>query len=263
MLEPNTADRCDDPRDANWAAPFQFGKWAWDAPLFGAAVCGPGISLIDATYDYGFGRLSGSLPAETFGGFPPDFYSTAYNAAYGSWGLASTDHRDQGIVSYGFMLGHSQSGPDSWWESASAPSASTPWVGSHPAAGQGSSPHAWGMAEANKVLLDSLVAQRSDGSLIVGRGVPTGWLGAGKTISVTNFPTTAGHRLSLTITSHGRSVSLILGGQGPAGQVLFELPAFVGDIASASAGTVDDQAGTVTLPAGTRSVTVELGHQPA
>jgi hypothetical protein len=39
-------------------------------------------------------------------------------------------------------------------------------------AGNGSSPHAWGMANANLVLLDSLAAQRADGSLIVGRGVP-------------------------------------------------------------------------------------------
>ena len=43
----------------------------------------------------------------------------------------------------------------------------------------------------------------------------------------------------------------------------FELPAFVGNIASASAGTVDQAAGTLTLPAHTRSVTVTLTHPPA
>ena len=32
-----------------------------------------------------------------------------------------------------------------------------------PVDGQGSSPHAWGIAGANKVLLDSLVAQQSTG----------------------------------------------------------------------------------------------------
>ena len=124
-------------------------------------------------------------------------YSTGYNAGYGSGGLASTHYRDQGILSYEFMITHTQSGPYSWWESASAPSTRSPWVGSHPSAGGGSSPHAWGIANANKVLLDSLVAQASDGSVIVGRGVPNAWLASGKTISVTNFPTTNGKRIAV------------------------------------------------------------------
>jgi len=35
------------------------------------------------------------------------------------------------------------------------------------------------MANANLVLLDSLVAERSNGSLIVGRGVPASWIAPG------------------------------------------------------------------------------------
>ena len=46
-------------------------------------------------------------------------------------------------------------------------------------------------------------------------------------------------------------------------QVLFQLPSFVADIAATSAGTVDQATGTVTLPPGTRSVTVQLGGPPA
>jgi hypothetical protein len=44
--------------------------------------------------------------------------------------------------------------------------------------------------------------------------------------------------------------------------VLFHLPAFVSNIASASAGTVNQQTGTVTLVLTVRSVTVQL-KQPA
>jgi hypothetical protein len=51
MTEPNTANRCANAEDANWAAPFLFGRWAWDGYLFGAPRSGPGLSLIDATYD--------------------------------------------------------------------------------------------------------------------------------------------------------------------------------------------------------------------
>ena len=263
ILEPNTSNRCNNPEDANWAAPFQFGKWAWDAQLFDATVTGPGIQLIDATYLYGFGRLRGTLPSNTFGGFPSDYYySTAYNAGYGSWGLASVNYRDQGILSYEFMVDNSQSGPYSWWESANAPSATTPWIGNHPTAGQGSSPHAWGMSEANKVLLDSLMAQRSDGSLIVGRGVPPSWLRPGPPISVTNFPTTDGRRLNMSISSHGQAVTLTLGGRLPSGPVLFQLPSFVNNIAATSAGRINEETGTVTVAARTKSVTVQLRGSP-
>jgi len=44
--------------------------------------------------------------------------------------------------------------------------------------------------------------------------------------------------------------------------VTFELPAFVNNIAATSAGTVDNAAGTVTVPAHIRSVTVTLAHAP-
>ena len=260
ILQPNTANRCANPEDANWTSPF--GNWAWEGYLFGARRSGPGLSLIDATYRYGFSRLHGLLPPNTTGGFPGDFFSSAYNAAQGSAGLATRHHRDQGILGYEFMIENSQSGPMSWWESSTAPSPQDPWTGRHPATGQGSSPHAWGMAGANKVLLDSLVAQRSDGALIVGRGVPDRWLGHRAHLAVTNFPTVDGRRLSLTISSSGRSVTLLLRGRLPTGPTLFQLPAFVGNVAGASVGTVDEASGTVTIGPGTKRVTVELRRQP-
>jgi hypothetical protein len=257
MTEPNTSNRCANPQDANWAAPFLFGRWAWDGYLFGAHLSGPGVSLIDATYDYGFGRLAGKLPPGTFGGYPDQFYSTAYNAGYGEWGLASNDHRDQGILSYQFMIANGQSGPYSWWESQQFPNPGSPWSGTHPEGGNGSSPHAWGMANANMVLLDSLAAQRADGSLIVGRGVPGAWVHTGRVIKLANMPTTDGHHIGLTIRTRGDAVTLVLAGQ-PAGPVLFQLPAFVDNIAKASTGVVNERTGTVTLTAGVHMVTVRL-----
>jgi hypothetical protein len=258
MTEPNTANRCANAEDANWAAPFLFGRWAWDGYLFGAPRSGPGLSLIDATYDYGFARLAGQLPAGTFGGYPTQYYSTAYNAGYGEWGLASTAHRGQGILSYEFTIANGQSGPFSWWESQQFPNPGSPWAGKHPEAGNGSSPHAWGIANANLVLLDSLVAQRADGSLIVGRGVPDAWVRSGQVISLAHVPTVAGRHLGLSIRAQGAAVTLSLSGQRPAGPVLFQLPAFVRNIAPASAGTVDEQTGTVTVPPSVRTVSVTL-----
>jgi hypothetical protein len=260
LLQPNSANRCANPEDANWTSPI--GNWAWEASLLGAPVSGPGLTMIDATYTYGFDRLRGLLPPDTTGGFPGDYYSSAYNAAQGAAGLASADHRDQGIVNFEFMIANSQSGPWSWWESSSAPDPRSPWVGRHPATGQGSSPHAWGIAGADKVLLDSIVAERSNGSLVIGRGVPPGWLGRGQPITAINFPTTGGHRISLSISSSGRSVSFVLRGTPPAGPVLFQLPSFVRNIATASSGTINQATGTVTVPRNVRGVTVTLRRAP-
>jgi hypothetical protein len=260
IVQPNSANRCRNPQDANWAAPFLFGRWPWDASLFGARSNGPAAALIDATYAYGFGRLRGTLPPDTFGGYPGHFYSSGYNAGYGSGGLASARYRDQGIRSYEFMITHTQSGPYSWWESMSPPR-SSPWIGTHPAAGGGSSPHAWGIANANKVLLDSLVAQASDGTLVVGRGIPDAWITDGRGVSVANFPTVDGRRARVDITSGDRTVTLTV--DGPVGRVRFELPAFAGNIASATNGTVNDTAGAVVLRPGQRTVTVRLRRAPA
>ena len=137
-----------------------------------------------------------------------------------------------------------------------------PVAGHHPASGNGSSPHAWGMANANMVLLDSLLAQRSNGQLLVGRGVPNAWLTSGRPIKVSHFPTTNRHRLAVSIVTHGKTVRLTVAGAKAAGPVVFELPAFRHNIASASAGHVSNQAGTVTLSRSTRHVTVHLKHRP-
>lgn len=259
MVEPNDANRCSNPKDANWGAPFLFGRWAWDGYLFGADITGPGYTQIDATYDYGFGRLKGILPPNTLGGYGDTDYTTGYNAGYGEWGLASNAHRDQGILNYQFMIANAQGGPNSWWESVAAPVTNDPWLGNHPSAGAGASPHAWGAADANLVLLDSLVAEKSDGSVIVGRGVPTSWLHSGKPIQVENFPVAGGRKISITITSKGNRITLRTDGH-TAGAVLFQLPAFVNDIAWSSAGQVDQATGTVTLSRHDTCVTVVLKH---
>jgi hypothetical protein len=150
MTEPHTDNRCVNAEDANWAAPFLFGRWA------------------------------------------------AYNAGYGEWGLASNDYRSQGIASYQFMIANGQNGPYSWWESQQFPNPGSP------------------------------------------------------------FPTTDGRHIGLTVKGSGTSVTLTLTGDQASGPVLFQLPAFVNNIAHASTGTVDQKTGTVTLSASARSVAVQL-----
>jgi hypothetical protein len=264
MLEPNTYNRCADPLDGNWAAPGVYTNEAWHGYLIGAHVAGiAGKSMagwLDSTLGYGFARTSGVVPPTTFGGYPGEgFWCTAYNAGYGAWGLASTRYRDESILANEFMLANDQSGPYAWWEGSAPPAGTTPWLGNHPASAGGASPHSWGISLAAQGLLDSLASQATNGTLIVGRGVPNAWLAPGRSISVSNFPATDGHRLGLHISSTGHLVSLRVTGT-PSGPVVFDLPAFAGNIAGTSAGRVDETAGTVELAPGTRQVTVRLRH---
>ena len=63
MVEPNTANRCSNPEDANWAAPGVYFNWAWNGYLLGAPMAGPAGGTVGdwagKTLSYGFGRAEG------------------------------------------------------------------------------------------------------------------------------------------------------------------------------------------------------------
>ena len=255
-------------KDANWACTFSFGHWAWDGYLFGAnQTASIEVDMIDDTYAAGF-RAAAATPSplqpHNFGAFHPEVssYSTVYNAGYGNAALRGESYRSEGIYAYQFMLDNGQSGPFCWWESFYAPG-STPWTGTHPSApiliDTFSCPHMTGQATATKVLIDSLIALKSDGSVIIGRGVPNAWVTAGKVIEVANFPITDGNRMGFTITGvTGNKIDLDLTGAAPSGGTIFDLRAFKNNISSVTAGTPDSAAGTVTLSSGTTHTTVYL-----
>jgi hypothetical protein len=215
------------------------------------------LDMIDATYDYGFNRLKGILPGHTYGGYPG--YCSGYNAGYGSAGLRSNRYRSEGIYDYQFMISNAMSGPYSWWEGIKDPGA-TPWEGTHPNTGSGSCPHMWGQSVATKVLVDSLMAEKSDGKVIVGRGIPNEWVTNGKVIELSNYPIKDNKRMGVKIEGLSSAVRLTLTGNAPAGDILFNLPVFAGNISSATAGSIDNTAGLVTIPSGTTSVTVYINN---
>ena len=67
LLRPNAANRCNDPRTPTGCRRSAPGRGRHP---FGATIIGPGATMIDATLSYGFGRLKGKLPPDTFGSFP-------------------------------------------------------------------------------------------------------------------------------------------------------------------------------------------------
>lgn len=99
VVETNDENRMRDSRDANWASMFLFGRWHWDGYLYGAEQPEDNISLklLDDTYSYGINRRIQEDTTDSpynFGGYPHGFYSSAYNAGYGS---ASCAEKNTGI----------------------------------------------------------------------------------------------------------------------------------------------------------------------
>ncbi|MFI5736357.1 sugar-binding protein [Kribbella sp. NPDC051587] len=262
MVEPNETGPRKDPRDANWASMFLFGRWAWDGYLFGAEQSGVMLDTIDATYTHGFDRRKDiSDTIYNFGGYPHGYFSSAYNAGYGSSALRGEQYRDLGIKAYQFMIDKSMSGPFGWWEGVDYPSTASPWDIDHAAGGGGSNQHMWGQSTATKVLFDSLLALKSDGTLIIGRGVPDEWLRNREKIAVDNYPVADGRRTGFQLSTAGKTVSITLTGDRVGGYSI-ELPALRNNIATVSVrgAKVDQAAGTIRLPAQTRHVTITLRH---
>ncbi|HZJ78391.1 MAG TPA: carbohydrate-binding protein [Clostridia bacterium] len=225
MTEPNEFGARQDPRDANWASMFLFGRWAWDGYLFGANQQGCMLDLIDDTYYYGFDKrkeINGNHA--NFGGYPHGYFCSSYNAGYASSALRGQKYRDLGIKAYQFMIDFAQSGPYSWWEGIDYPDKASPWNINHCPRGGGSCQHMWGQAVATKVLFDSLICEKSDGSLIIGRGIPREWLWDGEEIEVENYPISRNRRVGFNIKTQGNNITVHLLGDEIDNDTYIEFP---------------------------------------
>lgn len=258
MTEPNETGARNDPRDANWASMFLFGRWAWDGYLFGGEQYGFMLDMIDKTYTHGFERRTDiSDTIYNFGGYPHGYFCSAYNAGYGSAALRGEKYRSAGIKAYQFMIDKAQSAPFSWWEGVKHPSAGSPWDIDHAAGGGGSCPHIWGQATATKVLFDSLIAEKSDGTLIIGRGLPSEWIADGEETEVINYPVSGNRRVGFNLKTVGNKLTLRVMGEFD-GIVSLELDGLKGRIADVTDCEYDNEKGTVILQIGIKETTITI-----
>ena len=214
LTEANETGQRSDPRDANALSMFLFGRWAWEGYLFGMPQPDDLAQRIDETYAYVIGRRSGIADsAYNFGGYPHGWYCSAYNAGYGSAALRGDRYRSAGIEAYRFMIDHAMSGPFSWWEGVHPPRPDSPWNRPHAAGGGGSCPHMWGQATASKILLDALVSEKADGTLVLCRGIPDDWRQPGNRIAVRRYPVRGG-RVDVVISFEAQTTIELSGAIG-------------------------------------------------
>ncbi|MDG0790041.1 FIVAR domain-containing protein [Cohnella ginsengisoli] len=291
VTQSNDENRMQDSRDANWASMYLFGRWLWDGYLYGAEQPADNINLtmLDSTYEYGIDRRwdEGTTDSDyNFGGYPHGFYSSSYNAGYGSSALRGEAHRDIGIKAYEFMIEKSMSGPFSWWEGIAYPAVNSPWATTNDKlnvqntpGGGGSAQHMWGQAVNSKVLIDSLIAERiydqnQKYEIIVGRGIPKEWVldaanNQNVVAKVNNYPAFQGGRVGYNVVRNGNKLVVTLNAQLEHANIdvanatfSIQLPSMVNNIIGVSTGIVDNAKGTVKVPLSTQSVTITLGDLP-
>lgn len=261
MAVPNELSARSDIRDGNWGAHYLFGRWDWDGYLFGADQNSWLLERTDATYDYIIAQKSAVFDSPyNMGGYPHGFYSSSYNAGYFSAALSGEKYRDGGIEAYLWMINNSMSGLYGWWEGVAYRDETTNlWDRASSNGGGGSCQHMWGQSTATKVLLDSFLAEKADGSVIAGRGLPLEFNGDGEKIEISNWLCNAGKRIGFMMETNDKTITFTLTGDALEHDVSLELPALVDNIGSVSADcTYDAAAGTVHIPAGIKTATIEM-----
>ncbi|MZQ81105.1 hypothetical protein GQF01_03015 [Paenibacillus sp. 5J-6] len=288
VVQSNDENRMHDSRDANWASMFLFGLWQWDGYLYGANQPEDNINLtmLDDTYSYGINRRVNEKTTDSpynFGGYPHGFYSSAYNAGYGSAALRGEKYRDMGIKAYEFMIENSMSGPFSWWEGIAYPESNSPWAKTNDnlnvhntPGGGGSAPHMWGQSVNSKVLVDSLIAERiydqnKKYDIIVGRGIPNEWVvdaakNSNVVANVQNYPALQGGRVGYTVVRDENKLVFTFNTKkldqakidASGANFSVQLPIMVNNMLDASAGVINHEKGIVTVPVSTKNLTIYL-----
>ncbi|WP_256285659.1 S-layer homology domain-containing protein [Pseudoflavonifractor phocaeensis] len=251
MVEPNGQDD----GDGSWVALYLPGQWSWDGYLFGAEQDSPLLELTDATYAAVLRQL-GDTPFNLGGG---SGFSTSRNAGYFSGALGGELYRAYGIEACKWMIDNTMSTPYGWWENPAEPTGDALWEGSHPLGGTGGCPHVSGQIANAQMLLDAFLAERADGTLIAGRGLPTAFNAPGERVQIDNYLCNSGQRIGYTMESTEKMIDFTLTGDRPEHPVSLELPVLKDNIAYVSGNcTFDSGSGTVILPVGTTSVTIGL-----
>lgn len=262
MVMPNEMTSRANPRDANWASMYEFGRWDWDGYLFGCDQDNIMHELLDDTYAYILNAKKDVLPSPyTMGGYPG--ISSAYNAGYYEAALAGEEYRTYGVEAYLWWINNAMSCPYGSWEGINNSTTESLWNRVSATSGTGSCQHMWGQSMNTKVLLNSMLVEKADGTIIAGRGIPLTWNADGEEIAISNWLCTGGKRIGFNMKTEGLTVTFNLTGDALTSDVSLELPVTVENIESVSAGTFDNATGAVTIPAGVTTVVITMKSSAA
>ncbi|MGI6264613.1 MAG: bacterial Ig-like domain-containing protein [Acutalibacteraceae bacterium] len=242
--------------DGNWiSSTLMMSTFPWDAMLRGLELGGTWKDYLESTMDNAVAlkNARGDIPEGSWGAWWGHEYGTVYNVGQGIALLGTEGYRTAGVKAYEWLMDN-QGAPYQWTESFDRGQNASDWTRA------AIDYETWGLGFLRQGLLESTASVKTDGTVIVGRGIPDEWLMGDAPVSWQNIAINNGRRFdTLTLSSPDEStVCLQLSGDDAWGDIVLDLPVMKGNIASASTGVVDNAAGTVTVPGNTKQLTVTL-----
>ena len=242
--------------DGNWlGTTFMMSTFPWDAVLRGYDLGGTWADYLDASLDNAFALKAqrGDIPDDSWGAWWGHEYGAVYNVGMSVPLLYSETYRTMAVKSYEWMLDN-QSAPFQWGESFDKGQNDGDWT--KPAAGY----ETWGLGFMRQGLLEATASVKTDGTVIVGRGIPNEWLTSSTPIEWENIAINDGRRFDTLklYTPTATTVKLELTGDNALGDIVLNLSALKNNIAAVSAGSYNNESGTVTVPGNTKELTVTL-----
>ena len=125
----------------------------------------------------------------------------------------------------------------------------------------------WGQSTATKVLFDSLIAEKVDDCVIIGRGIPAEWNAKGKVVEIKDVSVDYGKKTGYKMTGQEGKITLELTGDKLDIPYSLQLISLKNNIASVNVDGkkltkgINRKAGTITIPAGSKMVVVNLGEE--
>lgn len=187
-------------------------------------------------------------------------YGSAYNCSAGLQCLYSDTYRTEVVKNLEFQL-ENQCAPFNWSE-AFEYKGRDQWVGMYmPPVSYGNF-ESWGASFSKQAMLQACASVKTDGTVIIGRGIPDYWLEPGSVIEWANVNVNQGRKISFRIIAGQLEIGLRIWGDVRNGEVHFDLPVLRNNIASLDAGTIDNEKGIVVLSPSVNSVSVKLRKPP-
>ncbi len=227
----------------------------WDAVLRGYDLGGTWADYFDTSLDNAMYLKQNftDIPDGSWGAWWGHEYGTVYNVGQCIPMLYSEKYRTKVVEAYEWLMDN-QGAPYQWAESFDPGQNANDWTTA------AIDYETWGLSFLRQGLLEATASVKTDGTVIVGRGIPNEWLLAEKPIAWQNIQINDGRKFA-TLKLYApdtNTVKLELTGDDAVGNIEFNLPVFVDNIAATSVGTVDNATGRVFLPANTKEVTVTL-----
>jgi len=230
----------------------------WGAYLKGFALGGSWKERFDASIEYALSqRDEKRIPEGSWGSWWGHVaFGSTYNASAGVQCLFSDKYRTEAIKNVEFLASY-QCAPFQWSE-AFEYKGPDQWVGMYlPPVSYGNQ-DSWGYSFIKQALLQACASVKTDGTVILGRGIPNHWIFPGSVIEWANIQVNYNRKINFRIVSQEKSLELTISGDITMGEIRLNLPILKGNILSSSAGIIDSEEGSITLPANTRKVAVHL-----